>query len=81
MRFIDQLIKMIVQNNSVNLLKQIISKDNEIFIFKIPTTNDEKKTLQKLVNEYGFVLKDYSETFCKVSLNQNNEKPDDICIK
>jgi hypothetical protein len=68
-------------NNSVNLLKQIISKDNEIFIFKIPTTNDEKKTLQKLVNEYGFVLKDYSETFCKVSLNQNNEKPDDICIK
>ena len=70
-----------LSNDSVNLLEQIINEDNEVFIFKTPTTNDEKETLQNLIDNYGFVLKDYSKTFCKVDFSQNNEKTDVVCMK
>ena len=70
-----------LSNDSVNLLEQIINEGNEVFIFKTPTTNDEKETLQNLIDNYGFVLKDYSKTFCKVDFSQNNEKTDVDCMK
>jgi len=68
-------------NNSVNLLKQVMSEGYEVYIFKTPTSSNEKETLQNLIDEYEFVIKDHSETFCKVSLNQNNEKSDSICLE
>ena len=70
-----------LSNDSVNLLEQIINEGNEVFIFKTPTTNDEKETLQNLIDNYGFVLKYYSKTFCKVDFSQNNEKTDVDCMK
>ncbi len=68
-------------NDSVNLLKQVMSEGYEVYIFKTPTSSNEKETLQNLIDEYEFVIKDHSETFCKVSLNQNNEKTDTICLE
>lgn len=68
-------------DDSVNLLKQLMNEDYEVFIFKTPTTNDEKKTLQNLIDEYAFAFKDYSGTFCKVSLNENNQKTDPVCLE
>jgi len=68
-------------NDSVNLLKQVMGEGYEVYIFKTPTSSNEKETLQNLIDEYEFVIKDHSETFCKVSLNQNNEKSDTICLE
>ena len=67
--------------NSVNLLEKIMNEGHDVYAFKTSFNNEEKKMINSLVNEYGFILKDYSKTFCKVELSSNDQsRSDENCI-
>ena len=68
---------------SIELLKQIILDGYEVFIFKQPTGLTEKDTIKKLINDHGFIVKDYSKSFCQIMIkepNDNKKNFDDICL-
>jgi len=68
---------------SIELLKQIILDRYDVFIFKQPTGSMEKNTIKDLINDHGFIVKDYSKSFCKIMLKEPNEvkeNSDDICL-
>ena len=67
---------------SIDLLKDIIQEEHDIFIFKKPTTSLEKGLFNNLVDNHGFVMKDFSQSFCKVTLIENtkSEISDSICL-
>ena len=71
-------------DESVDLLKSIITNNYETYVFKEPLLKDEKGRQKELVNNYGFILKDYSFTFCKMELIDNKssqDMTDEICLK
>ena len=59
----------------------VLDEKNEVFIFKKLASKHEKTLRQALTENYGFVLKEYSTSFCSVELNKNpnDKKSDDIC--
>jgi len=68
---------------SIELLKHIILDGYDVFIFKQPTVSAEKDIIKDLINNHGFVVKDYSKSFCKIMLKEPNEvkeNSDDICL-
>ena len=67
---------------SIDLLKDIIQEEYDVFIFKKPTTSLEKGLFNNLVDNHGFVMKDFSQSFCKVTLIENtkSEISDSICF-
>lgn len=69
--------------DSIILLKDVILDGYDVFIFKQPTTSLEKSMLSNLTEKHGFIFKDYSSSFCKVSLmdEQNLENSDSVCLK
>jgi len=68
-------------SDSVNLLEKIIKEGHDINTFKIPFNVDEKNMINSLVNEHGFILKDYSKTFCKMELSSYDKAiSDENCI-
>ena len=74
-------IQKINDKDSVEFLKSIINSNHNVYAFKIPFNNNEKIMIEDLVEEHGIVLKEYSETFCKVYLkNSTMIKSDDVCI-
>lgn len=58
--------------DTIDLLKEIIKNNYDVYVFKKPTHPFEKRTLTELVNEHGFILSDYSTSFCK--MEHSNEK-------
>ena len=70
-----------ISTDSIILLENIIEKEYDIYTFKIPFNIHEKNMINDLVNEHGFILKDYSKTFCKVEFQtSSNLKSDDECL-
>lgn len=67
-------------SDSVNLLEKIIKEGHDVNTFKIPFTVHEKNMINSLVNEHGFILKDYSKTFCKMELSYDKAVSDENCI-
>lgn len=66
--------------NSINLLQNIVEEKHDIYTFKIPFNNSEKKYIQNLIN-HGFVLEEYSETFCKMKLQSEQKSiSDEKCL-
>ena len=59
----------------------VLDEKNEVFVFKKLASKHEKTLRQALTENYGFVLKEYSNSFCSVELNKNpnDKKSDDIC--
>ena len=69
--------------DSIILLKDVILDGYDVFVFKQPTTSLEKSMLSNLTEKHGFIFKDYSSSFCKVSLmdERNLENSDSVCLK
>jgi len=71
-------------DDSIKLLKEIISEGYEVFVFKNSTNPLEKPLLTELVTKKGFILKDYSASFCSVGLSEEKNgfsKTDEVCLK
>ena len=70
-----------ISSDSVNLLEKIIEEGHDVYTFKIPFIAFEKNVINSLVNEHGFILKDYSKTFCKMELSSYDKSiSDENCI-
>jgi hypothetical protein len=70
-----------ISPDSIDLLKNRINDEYEFYTFKIPFNNNEIILIKNLVEEHNIILKDYSETFCKVYLKNNIIlESDDNCI-
>jgi|APSaa5957512535_1039671.scaffolds.fasta_scaffold46652_1 hypothetical protein len=67
-----------ISNNSTILLKEIIEKGNDVYVFKKSYTVFEKNLMSDLINDYEFILKDYSKTFCKVELSSSENLVSDL---
>ena len=73
-----------ISNESIKFLDEIKTKNYEIYVFKQNTREIEGDFKTNLVNNYGFILKEFSPTFCKViSINNTNAviESDEKCIK
>jgi hypothetical protein len=70
-----------ISSDSIKLLEKIINDGHDVYAFKIPYITFEKNMINNLVDDYGFILKDYSKTFCKVELSSNEKFiSDESCI-
>ena len=63
--------------NSINLLENIIKEEYDVYTFKIPFTKAEKNIIYNLVDEHGFILKEFSTTFCKMELSIDEKSTSD----
>ena len=59
----------IMSQDSIELLKEIIKDGYNVYVFKTPTYINEKNSLEKLIIEHGFILKNHSDTFYKLKIN------------
>lgn len=69
---------------SVDLLRGIIEDGYDVYVFKQPINQREKSLINKLINQHGIVLKDYSKTFCELKLIDFENammETDKICIE
>lgn len=62
-----------ISSDSVNRLKKIINEGHDVYTFKSPFIEFEKNMYNNLINEHGFILKEYSKTFCKMELYSDKE--------
>jgi len=67
---------------SVPLLKQIVTEGYDVYTLKNGSKIADKETFRELVEHHDMVLKDYSKSFCKLSLveDSNDKSTDKICI-
>ena len=66
----------------IQLLKEIINEGYDVYTFKESSHRDEKKYFSYLINNHGFILEDYSKTFCKLSLTVNLNQTSALqCLK
>ena len=58
---------------SIKLLKEIINDDqHNVYVFKIPTYINEENRIEQLIVKHGFILENYSDTFYKLKINDDN---------
>lgn len=60
-----------------DILKQTILKDNEVFIFKNPKLDDEKKFYLEFFANNELILKNHSENFCKIIIKKSPDMNSD----
>jgi len=67
---------------SVPLLKQIVTEGYDVYTLKNGSRIADKETFRELVEHHDMILKDYSKSFCKLSLveDSNDKSTDKICI-
>lgn len=66
----------------IKLLKELLETDHDIYIFKKSHHNVDKIYLNYLVNNHELILKEYSKTFCKIELKeQDNVTTDQTCLQ
>jgi len=67
---------------SVPLLKQIVTEGYDVYTLKNGSKIADKETFRELVEHHDMILKDYSKSFCKLSLveDSNDKSTDKICI-
>ena len=59
-------------DNSSQLLKKVLDDGYDVYTFKQTTYPGEKDVFKLLLKNNEIVLKEYSPTFCKIVLNENN---------
>ena len=63
-------------------MKETVDKGYKIYAFKEPVLESERDLQVELVTKTQFVLKEYSENFCQLILDDAKmEKNDDVCLK
>ena len=60
--------------------KQLLSEGNDLFTFKEHLFEVEPLYFRYIESEYGILLKDYSNTFCKLVLIENSNESDEEAI-
>jgi hypothetical protein len=66
---------------TIDLIKSTMKDGYDFYSFKDPQSHLDKPFLKYLVENYDFVVKDYSPNFCKVEIgNENSEKSDENCF-
>jgi len=76
-----------VPQEPIQMLKKIMTQGYEAYVFKGPMTKVNFEYFNYLEAEHGIILKDYSNTFCKleqinkqsITGNKEKEKSDFIC--
>jgi len=63
-----------ISPDSINLLKQIMDENYEIYLLKNPTDNLDRKVYSILSKNPEFSFKEYSKSFCKLELIQPTKK-------
>ena len=74
-----------IQIDKLNTLKNLLENGYTVYAFKNNMFVYDKKYFDFLETEHGIILKDYSQTFCKLELisekkESNNIKSDPICF-
>lgn len=70
-----------INDKSVELLIQILEDGEQVYVFKKPSYFSDKPFLRYLIENHNVILKEYSESFCKMELVNNKiVKTDEICI-
>jgi hypothetical protein len=68
--------------NISDTLKETISKGKEVFIFKNPKLEDERTFYMEFFSNNGLILKDYSDGFCQIIIDQTSQmKSDKNCFQ
>jgi hypothetical protein len=68
-------------DESAVLLKQLLVDKYDIYIFKKSTYTGEKEMLKYFENHHSIVIKNHSDSFCKIMFNEfNNMKSDELCL-
>jgi hypothetical protein len=70
-----------ISENSIELINQKMNDGHSFYVFKETQFQHDKPFFRYLIENYEFVLKDHSNSFCKLEVNKNNDqKSDEICI-
>lgn len=71
----------LLHKESIDILKETISEGYDVYVFKKSSYHSDKPFFKYLSDNHGIILKNYSNTFCKMELRENNnDKTDEICI-
>lgn len=72
-----------IPKESIELLDQILIDGYNVYVFKDPIVKNEKERINQMVENHGFVLKDFSSSFCKLekSSPDKSEFSDEVCLE
>ena len=71
-----------IPTESVELLDQILIDGYSVFVFKDPYIKSEKERISQMVENNGFVLKEFSSSFCKLEKSDYElEFSDEVCLE
>lgn len=70
-----------VSSETIDVINYYMKNGYNFYSFKEPQSHLDKPFLRHLVENYDFVVKDYSPNFCKVEIdNDDSEKSDESCF-
>lgn len=70
-----------LDSNVMEKMRNLIENGEELFIFKEVVNKNEKKFRHVLVNDFGYILTDFSKSFCKISIkDKENQISDKNCF-
>jgi len=76
----------LIPQKSISHLKKLLMADNDVYSFKEPKNIFEPRYFRYIEAEQGIILKDYSKTFCKMIIVENefeidgkDLESDDVC--
>lgn len=72
--------KELLTNEDIKVLKDTMNDGYDVFTYKAATYPLESDVMRELVNNHKFVLKNFSDSFCKMEINNKFEKSDEICF-
>jgi len=70
-----------LDSNVMEKMKSLIENGEELFIFKESVNKNERIFRHVLVDNFDYILSDFSESFCKISIkNKENQISDNNCF-
>lgn len=79
---VEQDIDSQLYQNMLETMEDTLTKGYKIYAFKEPVIEQERDFQVELVTKTQFVLKEYSENFCQIVLDDTGiEKNDEVCLK
>ena len=70
-----------ISKDTIDLINETMSEGYNFYVLKKPHFHLDEPFLRYLVENYDFVLKEHSTSFCKLEINKEiNQKSDEICF-